>query len=148
MALPFPVSWVWLLAPSDIGHKKHAHVCNVWRSSGPLADPASFDCLKPCAPRFCGQKFSEYIMVHQMSSRTDLLYGKAKCATSNILMKGYTWTVLEPHNFRSLWIFGCGPKNHFWAKSDGFNDTILMSKSWSFASFLRHFASYFWSFQM
>ena len=37
----------------------------------------------------------------------------------------YTWTVLEPHNFRSLWIFGCGPKNHFWAKSDGFNDTVF-----------------------
>ena len=60
----------------------------------------------------------------------------------------YTWTVLEPHNFRSLRIFGRGPKNHFWAKSDGFNDTALVSKSWSFASFLRHFASYFWSFQM
>ena len=60
----------------------------------------------------------------------------------------HTWTVLEPHNFRPLWIFGCGPKNHFWAKSDGFNDTVLVSKSWSFASFLRHFASYFWSFQM
>ena len=28
-----------------------------------------------------------------------------------------------------------GPKNHFWAKSDGFNDTVLVSKSWSFASF-------------
>ena len=55
---------------------------------------------------------------------------------------------LEPHTFRSLWIFGCGPKNHFWAKSDGFNDTALVSKSWSFASFLRHFALYFWSFQM
>ena len=48
--------------------------------------------------------------------------------------------------FRSLWIFGCGPKNHFWARSDGFNDTILLSKSWSLASFLRHFGSYFWSF--
>ena len=60
----------------------------------------------------------------------------------------HTWTVLEPHNFRPLWIFGCGPKNHFWAKSDGFNDTVLVSKSWCFASFLRHFASYFWSFQM
>ena len=59
----------------------------------------------------------------------------------------YTWTVLEPHSFRSLWIFRCRPKNHFWAKSDGFNDTVLVSKSWSFASFLRHFASYFWSFQ-
>ena len=58
----------------------------------------------------------------------------------------YAWTVLEPHNFRSLWIFGCGPKNHFWARSDGFNDTILLSKSWSLASFLRHFGSYFWSF--
>ena len=65
-----------------------------------------------------------------------------------ICMCIYTWTVLEPHNFRSLWIFGCGPKNHFWAKSDGFNDTVLVSKSWSFASVLRHFASYFWLFQM
>ena len=60
----------------------------------------------------------------------------------------YTWTVLEPHSFRSLWIFRCRPKNHLWAKSDGFNDTVLVSKSWSFASFLRHFASYFWSFQI
>ena len=55
----------------------------------------------------------------------------------------YTWTVLEPHSFRSLWIFRCRPKNHFWAKSDGFNDTVLVSKSWSFASFLHHFASFF-----
>ena len=60
----------------------------------------------------------------------------------------YTWPVLEPHNFRSLWIFGCGPKNHFWVKNDGFSDTVLVSKNWSFASFLRHFASYFCSFQM
>ena len=53
----------------------------------------------------------------------------------------YIYTYLDspaPHNFRSLWIFGCGPNNHFWAKSDGFNDTVLVSKSRSFASFLRH----------
>ena len=43
---------------------------------------------------------------------------------------------------------GAGLKITFWAKSDGFNDTVLVSKSWSFASFLRNFASYFWSFQM
>jgi hypothetical protein len=43
---------------------------------------------------------------------------------------------------------GAGLKITFWAKSDGFNDTVLVSKSWSFASFLHHFASYFWSFQM
>ena len=49
----------------------------------------------------------------------------------------------EPHSDRSLWIFRCRPKNHFWAKSDGFNDTVLVSKSWSFASFLHHFASFF-----
>ena len=51
----------------------------------------------------------------------------------------YTWTVLEPHSFRSLWIFRCRPKNHFWATSDGFNDTVLVSKSWSFASFFASF---------
>ena len=53
----------------------------------------------------------------------------------------YIYTYLDspaPHNFRSLWIFGCGPNNHLWAKSDGFNDTVLVSKSRSFASFLRH----------
>ena len=54
----------------------------------------------------------------------------------------------EPHSDRSLWIFRCRPKNHFWAKSDGFNDTVLVSNSWSLASFLHHFASFFWSFQM
>ena len=46
----------------------------------------------------------------------------------------HTWTVLEPHSFRSLWIFRCGPKNHLWAKSDGLQNQQVID-FWSLTTF-------------
>ena len=46
----------------------------------------------------------------------------------------HTWTVLEPHSFRSLWIFRCRPKNHLWAKSDGLQNQQVID-FWSLTTF-------------
>jgi len=63
----------------------------------------------------------------------------------------YTWTVLEPHNFRSLWIFGWGLKITF-----GLRVMDSMTQCWCqkvdlsrlFCVILRIFALYLWFFQM
>ena len=75
---------------SDIGHKKHAHVCNVWRLSGPLADPASFDCLTPhdSVDRSSASTSWYTKWAAEMIGINIQIYGRAKCATSKILMKG------------------------------------------------------------
>ena len=46
----------------------------------------------------------------------------------------HTWTVLEPHSFRSLWIFRCRTKYHLWAKSDGLQNQQVID-FWSLTTF-------------
>ena len=66
------------------------------------------------------------------------------CINIVIIIYIYTWTVLEPHNFRSLWIFGWGLKITF-----GLRVMDSMTQFWcQKVGLSHHFASYFWSFQM